>query len=348
MSPDILGVFGHDVNLLVDGDRWWLKTGDRHNGDIEKFPQMPASSGVSSVLSLNKTFNRYISTIQRDSKLMHYVGSQSTAVYKHHNSQTIPLPIPKGLSIEPREFAWGQSAPGAFLLAFSLLRDVTTQKRAIAAHKAFCQEVISRLGNNWTITAKDLKHWVKVWEAEQRHLASLETAKPKSAAPRSLPFYGVMEATLVSYAYRHIREFVRLAPANQSSSTAMLYLELAVNLAEVRRKTVGSIYWGKANAAARTEVWLQLLMLEQQIGFNLNRFGQWWDAYVEQIPPDFQFPTPDYLTAGMAEVVHHQENERRRIRESIDYLSTFAQKIHERSDRYKPFLRKQRVGEQDA
>lgn len=295
---------------------------------------------------MNQTFKRYISTISRSSKATHYVGSQSATVFKKRSSQTIPLPV--RFPSEAKEFSWGQSTAGAFWLALCLLRDVTTQKRAIAAHKAFCDEVISRLGSTWTLTAQDIKYWLKIWEEEQQHLASLEAAKPKAAAPRSLPFYGVMDATLVSYAYRQIKEFIHLAPVNQRSSTAMLYLELAVNLSEVRCKTVNSIHWGNADAVARTEVWLQLLMLEQQIGFNLSRFGQWWDSYVEEIPPDFRFPIPDYLTAEMAELVDHQANGRRKIAKSINYLSSFAQQIQQRGDRYEPFLLKQLGGKPNA
>jgi hypothetical protein len=293
-------------------------------------------------------FKRYISTISRSSKVTHYIGSQSTTVSKKHSSQTLPLPIPKEPSSETKEFGWGQSTAGAFWLALCLLRDVTTQKRAIAAHKAFCDEVISQLRATWTLTAQDIKHWLKIWEAEQQHLASLEAAKPKAVAPRSLPFYGVMDATLVSYAYGQIKEFVQLAPVNQRSSTAMLYLELAVNLSEVRCKTVNSIHWGNADAEARTEVWLQLLMLEQQIGFNLNRFGQWWDGYVEEIPSDFRFPIPHHLTAEMAELIDYQVNRRGEIQRSIGYLSNFAQQIQQRGDRYEPFLLKQLTGQQNV
>ncbi len=295
---------------------------------------------------MNQMFKRYISTISRSSKATHYVGSQSATVFKKRSSQTIPLPV--RFPSEAKEFSWGQSTAGAFWLALCLLRDVTTQKRAIAAHKAFCDEVISRLGSTWTLTAQDIKYWLKIWEEEQQHLASLEAAKPKAAAPRSLPFYGVVEAALVSCAYDRIKEFVQLAPANQRSSTAMMYLELAVNLSEVRRKTVNTIHWSNADAAARGEVWLQLLMMEQQIGFNLKRFGQWWDSYVEEIPPDFCFPTPYYLADQPAALVNHQANRKIEIRSSINYLSKFAQEIQQRGDRYEPFLLKQLAGRRDA
>ena len=288
-----------------------------------------------------KQFSRYISTLYRSTHLVHYVGVTLGSVRKKRNRQESSLPTPKQPPMNAVDFTWGQRDSGALWLAFSLLRDITTQKRAIAAYRAFCQEVVTRLQPSWIITARDIKHWLIVWEAEQQHLANLEAIKPQSTAPRSLPFYGVMEENFVLVAHRCIKEFLHFAPSSSSSSTAMMYLELAVNLSEVRRKTVSSIYWGKANAEARREVWLQLIMLEQQIGFNLERFGQWWDAYVEKIPPDLCFPIPGHLTSEIAQQLRYQARKRWDVRRSIKHLSDFAHEIRERRDRYDPFIRKQ-------
>jgi hypothetical protein len=239
------------------------------------------------------------------------------------------------------DFTWGQRDAGALCLAFSLLRDITVQKRAIAAHRAFCEEVVAKLPASWTITARDIKGWLIRWEAEQQHLAALEAAKPKSKAPRSIPFYGVIDGNSVAVAHSRIGELLRLAPSGPKGSTAMMYLELAANLSDARCKTVNSIHWSNANADARKEVWLQLIMLEQQIGFNLERFGQWWDDYIETLPSDFCFPIPSHLTPEIAQQLHYQDTKRLEVRLSIKHLIDFAHEIRERRDRYDPFVRKQ-------
>jgi hypothetical protein len=255
------------------------------------------------------------------------------------------LAIAPKCPVKAESFEWRCNSPGALALAFTLLREVAPEKRAVKAHKAFCNEVVEKLGYGWTITAKDLKYWLKGWESEQEYIRAQEAAKPRSVAPRSLPFYGVMEPAIMGNAKRVIKEFVAQLPSDPSIHSAMLYLELATNLAEARRKTVNSIYWEKATAQARTEIWVQLLMLEQQIGFNLERFGQIWDQYCDRIPGDFQFRLPDGLMPEIRESDVYQRNYQR-LRKAdgardIEYLSDFASKIRKRREQYQPFLQKQ-------
>lgn len=288
----------------------------------------------------NEQFYRKFSTISRRVKTIHYCGRGDTVV-KLERNLTLSLAPHRECPVEADGFAWGSEQAGALLLAFSLLREVAPRKRAIAAYKAFCREVIVLLRPTWAIARKDIKYWLAQWEKEEVYLKSLKSAAPKSSAPRQVPFYGVMDETLGSLALSRVKELVAIAGDRQESAGALMYLELAVNLLTVRRKTVDSIYWQNAPAKARAEVWIQLLLMERQIAFNLMRFGEHWDAYMDGIAPDLCFPEPDYLTPEISDLINHQGRKKADLQGSIRDLVQIAERFQERQTQYAPFLQKQ-------
>ena len=291
-------------------------------------------------------FHRYVYVLGRQPKTKYFTGRLSATpvtevVYRGDRRK---LAIAPECPVAAEGFSWGKGGAGSLALAFTLLREVAPEKRAIAGYKAFCKEVVEGLGYSWTITAKDLRSWIKTWEEEQAYLKAQEAAKPKLSAPRSLPFWGTMEPAIMGSGYKTIKEFVAQLPPDPSIHSAMLYLEFAINLAEARRKTVNSVYWEKADAQARTEIWMQLLMLEQQIGFNIERFAQQWDEFCDRIPADFKWPLPDGLMPEIQESEFFQRNYQRlrrgEVAYAIHYLSEFASKIRKRREQYQPFLQK--------
>lgn len=150
----------------------------------------------------------------------------------------------------------------------------------------------------------------------------------KSSAPRTIPFYGRSDASLVSVALDRFRGFIAVAGgvSDPQAAGAMLHLELALNLLEARNKTLNSIYWNAAPAEVRRNVYAQVLVVEQMVLSNLFEFGRLWDGYLDSLNgQDVVFPVPDYMSAIPEGAGINQRIKTREIGQSIFQL----QKIHE-------------------
>jgi hypothetical protein len=155
--------------------------------------------------------------------------------------------------------------------------------------------------------------------------------------PDAIPFYGMVEYAVISVARDNIKEFLDLAPGVTPTEImgAMMHLDLAVNLMDLRQKTVLSIQWNRSPKAVRDDIWKQLLFIEMMVAHNLDQFGKWWDDYHDQFD---EFPVQYPPNPGLRGMEQRFQDQHQAFKEGDFYYSSrqlmkFIREFKERRSR---------------
>lgn len=74
----------------------------------------------------------------------------------------VVLPLPSGMVFLGKEpcFEWGCNTPGAMLLAIVILRHEMSEAMVIAWAPIFVSRILANLGDDWTLTTKQIVDFV--------------------------------------------------------------------------------------------------------------------------------------------------------------------------------------------